>query len=423
VKNTFYGASLVLLFLAAPISQAAPLQWEEIKSLTSPENPTLKAASANAAASRAAVKESYGDFLPSVTLTAQRTRTVSEISVFETKTRNRTYSIGAAWNIFAGFATVAGVERARALESDARARRDLSSAELRYQLRRTFFSVYVQQERIRLFEKILKRQQQNEKLVSLKYDSGTEARWNVLKTKADRERAEFNLVAAKADLDSAREQLARYLYLESLPARPVDASALARAPIPNLSAGENRATVHPELKVSEASESRFSAERRLARSAFLPSLDLTYSRGRDQNEMGARTRTDSNTVAAVARWNIFSGFANYHNVQRANLAREAAELESQGVARRILSDLRTAHSALTLAQNRLPSAQSLREAAEERVKTVSAQYRSGLKTYLDWEQAEAQLLETEQQEVTALGGALNAIADFERASGITLEEP
>ena len=411
------------LLILAPSAHAAPYQWHEIKSLASPENPSLQSARRNWEASRAGVKKSYGAFLPEINLSARRTRTVTEVSILETKTRSRAYTVAASWNLFAGFSSVAGVDRAKAGESEALAREDLTSSELRYQLRRTFFSVYVQQERIRLFERILKRQQQNEKLVSLKYDNGTEARWNVLKTRADRERAEYNLEAAKADLASAREQLARHLYLETLPPRPVDAAGLALAPVPALNGGETRAALHPELKASEASEARLASDRVLARSTFLPTIDLTYSRGRDQNEIGSRTRTDTDTFAIVAQWNIFNGFSDYHGVQQANLAREAAELDTQVVARRILADLRSAHSSLQLAQGRLPSAKSLREAAEERVKTVSAQYRSGLKTYLDWEQAEAQLLETEQQEVTALSTALDAIAAFERASGITLEEP
>lgn len=402
---------------------AAPFSWPEIKSMAGAENPTLQSAQKNWEASRAGVKESYGAFLPEVTLSARRTRTETEISILETKSRSRTYSVAASWNIFSGFSTVAGVVRARAGESEALARQELSSAELRYQLRRAFFSVYVQQERIRLFEKILKRQQQNEKLVSLKYDSGTEARWNVMKTRADRERAEFNLDAAKSDLQSARDQLARYLYLDSLPERPVDASLIASAAIPTLGNEEIRAATHPELKVSEATENRLGSDKILARSAFLPTVDLSYTRSRDQNEIGSRPRTDSNTVAIVAQWNIFNGFSDFFNVQQANIAKEAAELDRQVVARRLVSDIRTAHTSLKNAQNRLPSAKSLREAAEERVRTVSAQYRSGLKTYLDWEQAEAQLLETEQQEVTALNTSLDALAEFERASGTTLEEP
>src|SRR5690606_6666527 len=100
---------------------------------------------------------------------------------------------------------------------------DVTSSSLRYDLRIAFFNLFVQQARIDLFEKVLKRYRQNEKLIGLKYEAGTEAKWNVMKTKAEAERAAFNLESAKAESESAREQLARLLHLESLPGKVAEA--------------------------------------------------------------------------------------------------------------------------------------------------------------------------------------------------------
>jgi outer membrane protein TolC len=110
-------------------------------------------------------------------------------------------------------------------------------------------------------------------------------------------------------------------------------------------------------------------------------------------------------------------------VQQANLTYEAAELEREKVERELQTTVLTAGTNLKTATAGLPSATSQREAAEERVRTVSAQYRSGLKTYLEWEQAEALLIDYEQAEMSALNNALNALAEYERAAGITLEQP
>lgn len=411
-----------ILMLAAG-ANAAPsaFDWEEVRNAAEARNPGLLGAEKSWQSARSAKKATYGGFLPTVSLSARRTKTVTEISTLESTSKTRLYSVAASWNLFNGFATVATVQRASAQEEESLATRDVTSVELRYQLRKAFFAVYIQQEQIKLYEKMLKRQQQNEKLVSLKHESGTEARWNVLKAKAERERAEYNLESAKAELLLARDSMAQLLNLEALPQKPVaippTSTLLASAATPG--ALEN----HPSLRRSRYGAEKIGRDITLARSAFLPSLDLAYSRSRETSELGARPRTDSNTFAIVAQWQIFNGLSDFHKVQQANLAYEAAELEREKVERELRTSVLSAGTNLKIASAGLPSATSLREAAEERVRTVSAQYRSGLKTYLDWEQAEAQLIDYERAEMSALNSALNALAEYERAAGITMEQP
>lgn len=92
------------------------------------------------------------------------------------------------------------------------------------------------------------------------------------------------------------------------------------------------------------------------------------------------------------------------------------------IEREIVYKISSTRKDLEMAIARMPSTRALREAAEARVKTVSTQYRSGLKSYLDWEQAEAQLNESEQSEITALASALEALANYEKSIGKMLHE-
>lgn len=411
---------VTLLLSTAASAQGSPLRWEEAKSLAERQNPSLRSAGLNWESSQHAVKENYGNFFPEVSLSARKSRGETEAAFLETKARSHTYTVAASWNLFAGFSTWAGLQSAKAAEAESHAQRDLTSVELRYQLRQAYFSVYIQQERIVLFERIVKRLRQNEKLVSLKYDNGTEARWNLRKTQADRERAEYNLEAAKLELASARDQLARYLHLEAF-ADNVETPAVPAVPPASASGAADES--HPQLRLSRATEERFDQAITAARANFLPSLDLSYSRSRDQNEIGSRVRTDSNTVALTASWNIFNGFSDYQKVQQANLRHEAASFDRMSTERQLQNQILVSANNLRSQVMRLPSARSLRAASEERVSTVSAQYRSGLKAYIDWEQAETQLVEAEQQEINALSNALSALADWEKTTGITLEQP
>lgn len=420
----------VALFTAIFSTSSAPalaapeaLEWNQVRELALKQNLGLRGAGLRLDAAHSAVKENIGNFLPDVDLSGRRSRTETKVGTNpEVVSKNRVYSATASLNVFAGFAHVAGYRRARAAAEETSANRDLTSSELRYALRRAFFGLSVQQDRIRILEKILQRKEQNQKLVAIKYDSGAEARWNVQKASADAERAAFNVNAARADLGVARENLARLLQLDTLPGSAV-ATTKAEAAAP--SALDEVATVnnHPQVRASRAGAERLGFDRTVARSTFFPNVNLGYTRSRDENLTGAKLKTDGNTFQVAASWNIFNGLSDFHRVQQANLAHEAAELESEQQARGTLSTLRTSAESLRVATGRLPSARSLRTAAEERLKTVSAQYRSGLKNYLDWEQAETQLVEAELASVSAELDALNALADLDRSLGKTLEQP
>lgn len=413
---------ILLLALSSTPALAAPLRWADVRALGLERSPQLKGAGLRENSSRAELKSTYGNFLPDVTLNASRTRRVDELGTTENKDRRAGYGITASWNLFAGFATVAETRRARASYEGAQADRDLTSSDLRRDLRRAFFDVAYQQDRIALYERILKRLEQNYRLISLKYENGTEARWNVQKNEADRARAEFNLLNARNGLRTSRDRLAQLLFLDALPAEDV-------APTPveeiQLALGEPETLVqnHPAIRKAGAEAEVADRARTTARASFLPSLDLVYSRTTERPLINDRVRANSNAVALNANWNIFNGLTDFYKVQQANLRQEAAELDRVGTNRRVLTEIRTAFLNFDTSRASVPSLRALREAAEERVRTVSAQYRAGLKTYLEWDEAQRSLTEAQENEVNAIHDALLSLAEAERAAGRTLEEP
>ena len=414
---------LLLLALSSPLpALAAPLGWADVRSLGLERSPQLKGAGLRENSSRAELKSTYGNFLPDVSLNASRSRRVDEIGTTENKDRRGGYGLTATWNLFAGFATVAETGRARAAYDVAQADRDLTSSELRRDLRRAFFDVAYQQDRIALYERIVKRLEQNYRLISLKYENGTEARWNVQKNEADRARAEFNLLSARNGLATSRDRLAQLLYLDALPSEAVSSTPVEEI---KLTLGEPNSLVqsHPAIRKASAEAEVADRARTTARASFLPSLDLTYSRTSERPELGERLRSNANAVALTANWNVFNGLSDIYKVQQANLRQEAAELDRVSANRRVLTEMRSAFLNFETSRASVPSLRALREAAEERVRTVSAQYRAGLKTYLEWDEAQRSLTEAQENEVKAIYEALISLADAERAAGRTLEEP
>lgn len=394
------------------------MRWEDIKRTALDQNPSLKSSEKSFSAAEKSLSQSYSAFLPTLSLSGRKSKSESQSAGLETEARTETLSGTASLNIFSGFSTLANLNKSRALKGESEANRELSSIELRNSLKRAFFTAYIQQERIKLFAKTLKRQEQNERLVSLKYNSGTEARWNLLKTRADRDRAQYNLNAASNELENSRAELGRLLYLPVSPKQNVEVS---------LSEVEKEIALpaslesHPSWRRALFNAEKSAQDVLAAKASFYPSLDLSYSKSREKNRPG--TERDIDSIALNASWNIFNGLSDFYNVQKTNLSKEAVEWQNIDLKQSLETTARVSRIKALNAIARLPSARSLKMASEERLKTVSTQYRAGLKNYLDWEQAENQLLESETAEINALGEALLAVADLEKAVGIPLEAP
>jgi outer membrane protein len=407
-----------LLFgLYAMAAVDAPLRWEDAVAHTQEKNSSLKSSSSETQASEAERKQAYGAFLPSISASARRSGSEVERNNITVKSKSDSLSLTASLNIFSGFSTIGAVRRASLARDTAKIDERLKSVSVRFELRQAFFNLYIQQERIRIYEKTVARQQQNEKLVGLKYESGAEARWNLNKTRADLERARYNLESTKTELELAQRELARIMEVSAHEKLRVAASQdlppSAKIDIDTL------LQTHPRVERSRQLEETAYASRLIARSGFYPSLDLSYSRSREPLERGPYTNT--NTWTLSASWNLFNGFVDYHKASAASANREAASYELDAVLRSLNAELNEKQNSYRLAFSLLPVAMAQREAAEERLKTVMAQYRSGLKSYLDWEQADSQLNESEQAEISARKQALFALAELERSLAIPLE--
>ncbi|RZA08121.1 MAG: TolC family protein, partial [Proteobacteria bacterium] len=401
--------TLLIFTLAGSAAGAAPLKWADVRSMALDKNPALRGANQREQSSRAELKGSYGNFLPDLGVNASRFQRNEVINGGAQVVEPRdSAGFNANLNLFAGGATLAEVKRARANLMSTRADRDLTSADLRQRLRQAFFEVSFQQDRIGLYERIVTRLQQNERIIQLKYDTGAEARWNVQKTTADVRRAEQNLLSARNGLKIARDQLAALLYLDSLPEGSVEPLKIEDAAF-DLGSPDDLSKVHPTVRKAEAQAEVADRYRTTARSALLPALDLTYYDYRERERAGNLFRKRETRWAVNATWNIFNGLTDYYKLQQANLNFEAADLQRLDDSRRVLTEVRTGATNFETARAALPVARSQREAAEERVKTVRTQYRTGLKTYIDWEQSESQLIEAEEAEVTAIRTALFAL--------------
>lgn len=416
---------IFIYFLIPTQGFAMQLSWQQASSLARKQNPALEATKKTKNISEANVKKSYGEFFPSVSLSAKRNKSKSEISSapgISTKSTTDTVSATANLNIFNGFYDISTLSKSRITKEKSQYIEKSESAEIRLKLKQAFINAYIQQERIHLYQKVLDRQMRNEKLISIKYNSGTEARWNVRKSKSETKLALFNLESAKEEYKQALNTVASIIGLSntidnvSSPnlIEPKKLNPLAK------SAQQN----HPSLRKVQLAAKEAEKDVAIAKSAFYPVIALSYTKSREdtKSETTRRSRTEGSAFAISASWNIFNGFTDYYDVQKANLTHESQELTYQDTKNSIYNDIEKYRILYESSYSKIPIAKESKQAAEERLKTVSSQYRSGLKNFIEWEQAESQLAQAEQNEIITIRDAQLNLAQYEYALGKTLDE-
>ncbi|MCO5142240.1 MAG: TolC family protein [Oligoflexia bacterium] len=417
---------LIILLTTAQHSNAATLSWQHAVDLALKQNPSLEASKKSVSASEANIKKSYGEFLPTVSVSAKRAKNKSESSStpgVTTKTTSDSISATATLNVFKGFYDIATLAKSKISKDKAKYAQKVESSDIRLKLRQAFVNAYIQQEKIRLSQKVLDRQIRNEKLISIKYNSGTEARWNVRKSQSETKLAQFNLASAKEEFMQAIDTVSSIIGDQSISIQSITAPSLIDPKSLNNYAKESQEN-HPSIRKTELTVLEAEKDKTIARSAFYPNVDLNYSKSREDSkpETTRRSRTEGSAFSITASWNIFNGFTDYYDTQKTNLAYEAQELTFRDTKNTIQNEIEKYKTLYENAYAKIPLSREVREAAEERLKTVSAQYRSGIKNFIEWEQAESQLAQAEQTEINSIRDAQINLAQYEYALGKTLEE-
>jgi len=408
---------LLLLFVILPgvdYADAQILDWSDLVTLAKKNSPNLQSSEWSLRSKQAEKKASYGDFLPSVSLSKDKNSATTKALGSSSTKKTTDDGITASLNLFNGFADIAKIKKLSYEEQASVQDLILKSILVRFNLRQAYYRLLIQQKRIQLSEETLQREKNNEKFISLKYENGTEARWNLLKVRADLEKARFNLENAKNDSTTEKKNLETIVgnSISSITSNEENLYDFAESSLYSIENHPQVQKLHLQFLASEKNKT-------IARSAFLPSLNASYTKSRSTTEPSPRT--DTGTFLLSADWNIFNGLSDFYTLQQVSAAAESLNYEWENTLKTVSNAIDTAKRAFFLAKMNLPVAKNIRTAAEERLKTISAQYRNGLKSYLDWEQAESLLVESEQAELRAQEQILLSKAELERALGYSLE--
>jgi outer membrane protein len=398
---------LLLWGLAFPAFCDSALSFEESLLLAAQHNADLRNARANQEAAEHRSRASYSGYLPQVS------GSVTYSNVQSPGDESYSTSITATQNLFAGFQDEARVQQAQGNLEVAQQSLILAKAQLSRDLKVAYAGLLYAQNNVTLTEDILRRLEENLRLVELKYESGRENKGSYLLTRASVAQGRLDQLQARQDVASARAQLARTLGRSSEAVRVTGVVPIAEPS--TISDFQALAEATPEVRTAVAREKVADADVRLARAGFYPSVSVSGSSSRNDERWYPENK--SNSVTASVSIPLFSGGRDWYGTRAAVSQQDATKASRESTEQQTLVRLRQAHAAYVESVERLKVDREFLEAADTRANIARARYQNGLVSFDEWDRAESDLIQRQKAYLASQRDRVTAEAAWELAQG------
>lgn len=407
------------VLLAGTFARASePLTWQDCVRLAAEQNPDLVAAREQVAAAEAGTQVARSALLPQLSLGG------SAQHIEEDSDRNRgigdesfNASLDLTQSLFSGGQKQARVRVADATLVETQAGADVTGVETTFQLRTSFVNLLYAQQQIELLRGIRDRRATNSEMVELRYEGGLEHKGSLASSQAALYEADVDLKQAWREAGVTRQILLRVIGSREGPADLRISGDVAELHVPGAIDTAYLAHQTPEYQQALASREGAEAGVKVARSGFLPNVDLESSAGRSGDE---DSFTDDRwDVGVRVTFPFWPGGKNLHEYRqaRANLAQ--AEATVRGTENALVADLERALLALRNAAEDVRVQRTQLEASELRADISREQYANGLLSFDDWDIIENELITRRKRLLDVQRDALLAEAAWWRKSGMT----
>lgn len=422
LNSTFSNALLIAVLIGLPSSfvDAAPLAWTEAIKRTETESPEIAAARENVRASEAKKTSAYAGFLPTVkaSIGYETTERSGSSGVPVTTGTGWTAGINGNWNLFAGFADEAKLKQA---DADLRATESalaIARAKISSDLKGAFEAVAYSREYSKLSAQILKRREENLRLVQLRYESGRENKGSVLLSEAYLEQAKYDDLQARNSIRTSSVALSKILAVDGDGTAAIEVVGNVPITDPPTRLPDFNALVltTPEYSQAILQATSLNEARRIARASFFPTLDLSSSIGKRGDDFFPN-ETDTRTLGITLSIPLFAGGREYGSYKAAVASAAAANYTRDNTLRDVKRKLEQNWAEYNESVAKLRADESFRKAAVVRSDVARAKYNNGLLSFEDWDIIENDLITRQKTVLQTRRDRTTAEAAWELAQG------
>ena len=345
---------------------------------------------------QSSVRTARGALLPSLAISLSQNNTsgdqldpITGVVTARRATRPWNYSTGlnSSLNLFDGGRRLNEVKRTRFDVSAAEANEVNQKYNVALQVKTQYYTILAAREAESAAQAQLQQAQEQLKTSILRTRAGVVTLSDSLRSVITVGNAQLALINARNNVRVASAALTRLIGSETLVTAqasdtldsgltPVDSAALAGL----LDEG-------PQVRASEAQLESAKSAVKSARTPYLPSLDLTFSRGGTANNQFYGLNGDplaySNTFGLRLSYNLFNNFTREDALTRAGVAADLSEATLRDVRLAARQTLVQQLAALSSAQQRILIQQASLDAAKEDLRVQQQRYALGASTLLD----------------------------------------
>jgi outer membrane protein len=370
-----------------------PIALDEAVRLAQRNSPTAIQARGQVRTSNSSVRSAYGAFLPNLNFslgqTQSRGRRQGQEGTLIDYVAPTSYSTGfsSTLTLFEGGRRFAELSQSRADVGAAEANEVAQRFNIALQVKREYYNILAARESEGAARAQLEQAEQQFRAASARVRAGAATMSDSLRSVIQVGNARLALLTARNNVRDASAALTRLVASEvTVTARPADTLDLPIAPVDSLALLQ-LAERGPAVQQAEAQFRAARAGVRVARSSYLPSVDMTFRRagsGFDQQwGLGAGSLAYSRTLSFGLNFPVFNNFAREDQIVRANVQEDVAEAQLRDARLLARQNLIQQLGALRTAEERIRIQQASVIAAQEDLRVQQQRYNLGASTLLD----------------------------------------
>lgn len=404
ITSSILRSTVALLAVPAALSaqavtdslNARPIALREAVSLAEENGLAAIQARGQIRSAQSSVRSAKGALLPSLSISLNQNNTsgdqldpITGVVTARRATKPWNYSTGlnSSINLFDGGRRLNEVKRARYDVSAAEAGEVNQKFNLALQVKTQYYSILAAREQESAAQAQLTQAQEQLKTSILRTRAGVVTLSDSLRSVITVGNAQLALITARNNVRVASAALTRLIGSETLvTAQPSDTLDSGLSPVDSASLAV-LLDEGPQVRASTAQLESARSAVKSAKTPYLPSVDLTYSRGGTAANQFYGLNGDplaySNTFGVRLSYNIFNNFTREDALTRAGVAADLSEATLRDVRLAARQTLVQQLAALRSAQQRIVIQQASLDAAKEDLRVQQQRYALGASTLLD----------------------------------------
>lgn len=413
-----YFIVISLLSCSSMVWAQQPLSFQDCVALVKKNNADLQFSEESYKSSQYQVDASKSGYMPQISASLGYAKSGNNSATADLSSGDSyTAAITASQNLFNGFADSAKVDQARGQSRVSEASLRSAKSQVSYDLKSAFATALYAKDSLKITEDIIKRRNDNMRIVELRYDSGRENKGSLLLSQANYKQAKLDNLKAQHNKDVSQADLRKVTGLS--PNETIDIKddiPLNNPPSVNPDF-DAIATGTPDRQKYEAQVAVSQGALESAKSGFFPSLDLTGSVGQIGQNFYPNDY-DRWSVGATLTLPLFSGGKDYYSTKSVTSQLYAAKANLAGIEGSLLSTLRRAFATYVESVEQLAVDDAFLTAAKTRADIARSKYNNGLMSFEDWDNIENDLINKTKSYITSKRDRIIAEASWEKAQGV-----